>query len=177
MSRVVSVHEYKLKPGVNALAFESAYRKAKADGLFNLPGLVESYLVRGIKGKRRGAYAAIWVYASQEMWERNWGAVGSPVKPGDYPTSWLTWENEILGNWSLGGTGGFDAEFLKDGRGTFMTSHIIYECDPESDQLVITINGNSEPYNVGFDDGNLWMVFGGYIPSGMGEALIFERLP
>ena len=96
MPKVISVHEYKLKPGVDALAFEDAYRQAKADGLFYLPGLVEKYLVRGIKGQRRGAYATIWVYESREAWERLWGAVGSPVSQSDYPPGWLTWEKKIL---------------------------------------------------------------------------------
>ncbi|MGD9091292.1 MAG: hypothetical protein PVF74_00480 [Anaerolineales bacterium] len=96
MPKVISVHQYKLKPDVEPQAFEQAYRQAKTDGLFNLPGLVESYLIKGIRGERGGEYASIWIYKSQESWERLWGGVGSPLSPSDYPPAWLTWENEIL---------------------------------------------------------------------------------
>jgi hypothetical protein len=96
MPRIISVHQYKLKPDADPQSFEIAYRQAKTDGLFNLPGLVESYLVKGIRGERGGDYAAIWVYESQESWESLWGSVGSPLSPSDYPHTWSIWENEIL---------------------------------------------------------------------------------
>jgi hypothetical protein len=96
MPKVISIHQYSLKPGTDAQLFENAYRQAKANGLFNLPGLVECYLVKGIRGERRGEYAAIWIYESQGTWEHTWGVVGAPVSPTDYPPGWVTWENEIL---------------------------------------------------------------------------------
>src|SRR5215813_1838856 len=69
MGRVVSIHEYELKPGINVEQFEQVLRDAKARGLLQLPGLVAHYLVKGTKGVRRGAYAAVWIYESREAWE------------------------------------------------------------------------------------------------------------
>ena len=49
---------------------------AQARGLLQFPGLVAYHLVQGIKGERRGQYAAIWVYDSRAAWERLWGTPG-----------------------------------------------------------------------------------------------------
>ena len=64
MSRVISVHEYILKPGVSERRFVNAILNAKKRGLLHLPGLVDYYLVKGIRGFRNGLYAAVWVYES-----------------------------------------------------------------------------------------------------------------
>jgi hypothetical protein len=96
MTRIISIHEYVLKPGIDAAAFERAVRSAKARGLFDLPGLVEYRFVRGIKGRRRDGLAAIWVYESRPAWERLWGSPDQPREPADYPATWQAWENEIL---------------------------------------------------------------------------------
>ncbi len=37
MARIISVHEYDLKPGSNPAQFEQALRDAEARGLFDLP--------------------------------------------------------------------------------------------------------------------------------------------
>ena len=60
MSNVISIHEYILKPGVSERQFESAILGAKKRGLLHLPGLVDYYLVKGIRGSRNGSYAAVW---------------------------------------------------------------------------------------------------------------------
>jgi hypothetical protein len=96
MTRIISIHEYALKPGIDAAGFERAVRSAEARKLFDLPGLVEYRFVRGIKGRRRNGHAAIWVYESREAWERLWGSPDQPRGPADYPAAWQVWENEIL---------------------------------------------------------------------------------
>lgn len=93
---IISIHEYKLKPGVNTDDFENAIAGAKRRGLFQLPGLVGYHFLRGLRGERKGSYAAIWVYASQEAWENLWGPPDQPNPPELYPQEWLTWENEYL---------------------------------------------------------------------------------
>jgi hypothetical protein len=55
MGRIVSIHEYDLKPGINVEEFEEVLRDAEARGLLQLPGLVPHHFVRGVKGVRRGA--------------------------------------------------------------------------------------------------------------------------
>ena len=77
MARVISIHEYELKPGTAPEAFERALRDAETSGLFDLPGLIAHHFVKGVKGVRRNAYAAIWIY------ER-------------YPEPWRVWENRLL---------------------------------------------------------------------------------
>ncbi len=66
MSKVISIHEYTLKPGVSERRFVNAILNAKARGLLVLPGLVDYYLVKGIRGFRNDLYAAIWIYESKE---------------------------------------------------------------------------------------------------------------
>jgi len=59
MARVISIHEYDLKPGADVAAFEQAVRGAERRGLFALAGLVEHHFLKGIKGARRDAYSAV----------------------------------------------------------------------------------------------------------------------
>ena len=82
MSKIISIHEYVLKPDADKKQFEKAIQKAKERGLLKLPGLVEYHFMKGIKGSRSGYYAAIWIYESREAWERIWGTPGFPLKPG-----------------------------------------------------------------------------------------------
>ena len=96
MCRVISIHEYILKPGVSEQQFENAIRNAKEDGLLRLPGLVDYYLVKGIRGFRKGLYAAVWIYESKEAWARLWGPIDKPISKTDYPENWKVWENEVL---------------------------------------------------------------------------------
>jgi hypothetical protein len=61
MARVVSIHEYTLKTSAAEEGFEQAIQEARASGLLRLPGPVAYHLVKGIKGTRKGRYAAIWI--------------------------------------------------------------------------------------------------------------------
>lgn len=96
MTRVVSIHEYELRPGIDPADFERALSDAERRGLFELPGLREHHFLRGLKGARRGAYAALWIFESREAWEKLWGPLGAPHPPSQYPEKWQVWENEIL---------------------------------------------------------------------------------
>lgn len=96
MVRIISIHEYDLKPDVTEEQFEQAIRNAEARGVLQLPGLVAYHVVKGVKGVRRGAYTIIWIYASQEAWEHLWGTPEQPRGPQDYPENWRVWEEEIL---------------------------------------------------------------------------------
>jgi len=96
MGRVVSIHEYELKAGVDADAFERAIQDAEARGLLKLPGLVGHHFIKGIKGTRQGKYAAVWIYENRDAWQRIWGTPERPRHFDEYPTSWQIWEAEIL---------------------------------------------------------------------------------
>ena len=96
MARVVSIHEYQLKPDADRIAFERAFRNAEERGLFDLPGLIEHYFLKGLKGAQQAGYGSIWIYESQEAWEMLWGPLECPVQPPEYPEKWKIWENEIL---------------------------------------------------------------------------------
>jgi hypothetical protein len=96
MPRVISIHEYDLKPDVDEAAFERAIRDAERRGLFDLAGLVEHHFLKGIKGARRGGYTAVWIFESREAWEKLWGGLEAPRQPAEYPITWTVWENEIL---------------------------------------------------------------------------------
>jgi heme-degrading monooxygenase HmoA len=88
---VVSIHEYELAPEVDADRFERVVAGAERDGLFDLPGLEEYRLLRGIKGARDGEYAAVWTYESRAAWEALWGPPGEPAPPEEYPDRWREW--------------------------------------------------------------------------------------
>jgi hypothetical protein len=96
MARVISIHEYDLKPGADVAAFRRAIRDAERRGLFALAGLVEHHFLKGIKGARRDAYSAVWIFESRAAWEKLWGSVEAPRPPAKYPKTWTVWENEIL---------------------------------------------------------------------------------
>jgi hypothetical protein len=96
MPRVISVHEYVLKPGVNPQEFERAISKASRDGLLQLPGLIEHYFLKGIRGAREGQYTAVWIFESQDSWSELWGPVGQPMEKSEYPRNWQIWEQEVL---------------------------------------------------------------------------------
>ena len=96
MAHIISMHEYVLKPGVEPQQFEQALASAHARGLLQLPGLVAYHFVKGIRGERRGKYAAVWVYDSQAAWERLWGPPESPRTQDEYPDNWRQWEEEVL---------------------------------------------------------------------------------
>ena len=97
MARIISIHEYDLKPGSNPARFEQALRDAEARGLFDLPGLAAHHFVKSVKGTRPHTYAAVWVYESREAWERLWGTPEQPRKPTEYPAKWRIGEEELLG--------------------------------------------------------------------------------
>ncbi|HEY6717719.1 MAG TPA: hypothetical protein VI232_15370, partial [Reyranella sp.] len=96
VAKVISVHEYELKPGVQDADFERALHDAERRGLFDLPGLAAHHFLRGLKGARRGAYTAIWIFESREAWERLWGTVEAPRSAAEYPENWKIWENAVL---------------------------------------------------------------------------------
>ena len=96
MTKIISVHEYTLKPDVDEHQFERAVTKARNSGLFDLPGLSICHFVKGIRGQRRQRYAFIWIYESKKAWERLWGPVAQPTSKENYPEKWRIWENEIL---------------------------------------------------------------------------------
>lgn len=96
MSRIVSIHEYELNPDADPANFEAAIRDARKDGLLQLPGLEDYYLLKGIKGARRDQYTAVWIYESRAAWEALWGPPEDPLEKEDYPDSWLLWEDEVL---------------------------------------------------------------------------------
>ena len=96
MAKVISVHEYELKPGMQDADFQRALHDAERRGPLDLPGLTAHHFVPGLKGARRGAYSAIWVFESREVWERPWGTIDAPHPAAEYPESWRIWENAVL---------------------------------------------------------------------------------
>ena len=93
---ITSIHDYELAASATPEEFREAVRKAERRECFDLPGLVEYRFLRGVKGVRRDAFAAIWTYESREAWEALWGPVDDPVPKTDYPASWKVWEDDLL---------------------------------------------------------------------------------
>ena len=95
MAKVISVHEYVLKPTVDEKSLVRAFQEAEKRGLFRLPGLLGYHILKGIKGLRRGCFAAIWVYEDRQAWERLWGPPEHPKEKKDYPEEWREWEKTL----------------------------------------------------------------------------------
>jgi len=96
MGKIISIHEYELRPGVAENDFENALRQARESGLLSLPGLDLIYFGKGIRGQRKGRYVAIWVYTDLGLWEQNWGPADQPISSSNYPAEWRFWEQNIL---------------------------------------------------------------------------------
>lgn len=96
MSNIITIHEYILKPNVDAARFEEAVRTAQERKLFDLPGLIDYHFLKGIKGTRCGHYTAIWIYANRQAWEALWGPPEQPRRKHEYPATWLVWEDGLL---------------------------------------------------------------------------------
>ena len=95
MGRIVSIHEY--RPRTSASRRTCSNCSTLIPGLrLQLPGLVAHHFVKGAKGVRRGAYAALWIYESREAWEHLWGTAEHPRPPQEYPDTWKVWEQDIL---------------------------------------------------------------------------------
>ncbi len=101
MAKVISIHEYVFKPTMDEKLFDKAIQEADRRGVFQLPGLLGYHMLKGIKGSRKGCYAAIWVYESRQAWERLWGSPEHPKEKKDYPEKWRAWE-EILSSFLIG---------------------------------------------------------------------------
>lgn len=101
-SRVVSVHEYVLKPTVDREAFIRDVRRAEQRGLLDLAGLEEHYLLQGLRGTRVDEFAAVWIYESQEAAAALCGPPNDPKSPEEYPEMWKEWENDVLDPFLVG---------------------------------------------------------------------------
>jgi hypothetical protein len=96
MAKIISVHEYVLKPNVDPDQFEQVILDAREKGVLGIIGLERVSFVKGIRGERNDLFAAIWFYESMEAWESLWGPVDHPQGKDDYPQAWMVWEDEIL---------------------------------------------------------------------------------
>lgn len=96
MDKVISIHEYSLKPTVNEEQFMQAVKNAETCDLFDLPGLIGYHFIKRIRGVKRGRFAALWVYESLPAWENLWGAIDQPCSKDEYPQNWQIWEDKYL---------------------------------------------------------------------------------
>jgi hypothetical protein len=96
MAKVISIHYYELKSSISSEMFELAFKNARQKCLFKLPGLSRFHFLKGIRGHRKGKYAAIWIYESAEDWIKLWGSPDRPNPKQAYPYNWKIWEDEIL---------------------------------------------------------------------------------
>ncbi|NIR47326.1 hypothetical protein GWO43_02475 [candidate division KSB1 bacterium] len=96
MPKVITIHEYILKPEADEKQFERAILEARDSGLLKLPGLTAYHFVKGLRGARKGSYTAIWIYESREAWEKVWGKPDNPPSKQDYPENWKIWEDQVL---------------------------------------------------------------------------------
>lgn len=94
--KIISVHLYRLRPGVEPGALLAAARAAAKAGLFSLDGLEAWRFGAQVRGRLSCDACSIWVYSSQEAWQRLWGTAGSPVPPEEYPAAWRAWEKDYL---------------------------------------------------------------------------------
>jgi hypothetical protein len=93
---IISIHEYSLRKGKSTAQLEKSFKEAEEMDLFQLPGLKSYFLLKGIRGKRKNAFAVIWIYENLQKWEALWGPLDQPFSKEKYPEKWKIWEDEIL---------------------------------------------------------------------------------
>jgi heme-degrading monooxygenase HmoA len=96
MRRVVSIHHYRLKPGVSRQTFLQTIQEAQSEHLFELPGLEGFHVLHGIKGEAESSWSVIWIYSSRSAWEQLWGSPSEPKSKDEYPDLWRRWEDDLL---------------------------------------------------------------------------------
>ena len=87
---VFSLHEHELKNNIDVMQYEKDVGAALEK--INVPGLLQAYHLKGFKGGRNGSYAVLWILASKEDIEKNFGT----LENRKWPESWLYYENEVL---------------------------------------------------------------------------------
>lgn len=88
MVRIIAIHEYELREGINHEEFERMLKEKLKD--LNMEGLISKHTLKGYKGERKGKYAVLWIFESQEMLEKLFGTENEPLKG---PPSFMAYEN------------------------------------------------------------------------------------
>lgn len=96
MPRIISMHEYVLRPSRSEQDFISAVLAAKHEGMLDLPELLHHRLLYGVKGVRCGMFASLWTYEDRRTWESLWGSADAPTSNESYSLTWRMWEDDVL---------------------------------------------------------------------------------
>ena len=92
--RIFGFHEYELKDGIDTQYFESVVQSAIMGPKLDMPGLESRHFLKGYKAERKGTYAALWIFKSQEAVE---DLFGTEDKPKRGPSNFVEFEDSILG--------------------------------------------------------------------------------
>lgn len=87
---IICFHEHELKSNADTFRYETEVSATLSR--LNINGLIQAYLLKGLKGERSCAYAVLWFFSNIEAIENNFGTLDNPKWPDD----WLYYENEIL---------------------------------------------------------------------------------
>ena len=91
--RIFGIHEYELKDGIDPQYFELVLKSALLSPKLDMPGLESRHFLKGYKSTRKGSYAVLWVFKSQEALE---GLFGTEDKPKRGPPNFVEFEDIVL---------------------------------------------------------------------------------
>jgi hypothetical protein len=91
--RIFGIHEYELKDGIDPQYFELVLKSALLNPELDIPGLESRHFLKGYKATRKGSYAVLWVFKSQEALEE---LFGTEDKPKRGPPNFVEFEDIVL---------------------------------------------------------------------------------
>ena len=91
--RIFGIHEYELREGRDNRHFESVMKSALMSPKLDIPGLESRHFLKGYKAQRKGSYAALWIFKSQEALEELFGTEGNPKRG---PPNFMNFEDIVL---------------------------------------------------------------------------------
>jgi hypothetical protein len=87
---ICAIHEHELRPEVDVASYEREVGAAIAQ--MRISGLRQAFHLKGWRGARTGRYAVLWIFASKEALEENFGT----AEERRWPPDWADYENTIL---------------------------------------------------------------------------------
>lgn len=91
--RIFAIHEYELRKGVDAEEFEDVLKDALTSNELDLLGLESRHFLKGYKSERKGEYAVLWIFESQEALE---SLFGTEYEPKQGPQNFVSFERNLL---------------------------------------------------------------------------------
>ena len=93
MKRIFAIHEYELMNDVVPQEFELVMKNTLMSAELDMPGLESRHLLKGYKAERKGKYAVLWIFKSQQALEELFGTEHQPKRG---PSNFVNYDDKVL---------------------------------------------------------------------------------